>query len=82
MTQIWTKTYKIGMKTRQLFSSAVVANTGSVVTGESGLILIFFNGFCREDGGDYFYGDGFSKTCMWLSRSSRKIGRLEIENHL
>ena len=40
------------------------------------------NGFCREDGGDYFYGDGFSKTCMWLTRSSRKNGRREIENHL
>ncbi len=42
----------------------------------------FFNGFCREDGGDYFYGDFFSKTCMWLSISSRKNGRREIENHL
>ncbi len=60
----------------------MVANFGTVVTCESDLILIFFNGFCREDGGDYFYGDGFSKTCMWLTRSSRKNGRREIENHL
>ena len=40
----------------------MVANFGTVVTCESDL-----NGFCREDG-----GDGFSKTCMWLTRSSRK----------
>ncbi|RHN41507.1 hypothetical protein MtrunA17_Chr8g0366811 [Medicago truncatula] len=54
--KIWT-TYKIGMKTRKLFP-------GVVVTGEGCPFLIFLNGFCREDGGDSFYGDGFSKMKM------------------
>ncbi|RHN40176.1 hypothetical protein MtrunA17_Chr8g0351911 [Medicago truncatula] len=74
---IWT-TYKIGMKTRKLFPGAVVASSGVVVTGEGCPFLIFLNGFCREDGGDSFYGDGFSKACTWMSRSSRKDGRREI----
>ncbi|RHN67172.1 hypothetical protein MtrunA17_Chr1g0164531 [Medicago truncatula] len=61
--KIWT-TYKIGMKTRKLFPGAVVASSGVVVTGEGCPFLIFLNGFCREDGGDSFYGDGFSKMKM------------------
>ncbi|RHN62656.1 hypothetical protein MtrunA17_Chr4g0049771 [Medicago truncatula] len=63
LTQIW-KTYKIGMKTRKLLPGAVVASSGVVVTGEGCPFLIFLNGFCREDGGDSFYGDGFSKMKM------------------
>ncbi|KEH27439.1 hypothetical protein MTR_5g010540 [Medicago truncatula] len=31
-----------------------------------------------EDGGDSFYGYGFSKACTGMSRSSRKDGRREI----
>ncbi|KEH31143.1 hypothetical protein MTR_4g091055 [Medicago truncatula] len=54
--QIW--------KTRKLFPGAVVASSGVVVTGEGCPFLIFLNGICREDGGDSFYGDGFSKMKM------------------
>jgi hypothetical protein len=54
------------MKTRKLFSGEVVVSSGIVVTGQVCPILIFLNGVCREDGGDSFYGDGFSKACTWM----------------
>jgi hypothetical protein len=62
----------------KLFSGMVVASSGAVVNDEGSPILIFLNGFCRGDGGDSFYDDDFSKSCMWLSRSSQKDGCRDI----
>lgn len=51
---IWTKSYKIGKKTRKLYSGAVVTNSGAVATGEGSPILIFLMDFVEEMDGTLF----------------------------
>jgi hypothetical protein len=54
------------------FSDAVVMISGTVVVGESSLIIIFLYGFCRGDEEWYFYADDFSISDFCRLRSGRE----------
>jgi hypothetical protein len=41
-------------------------------------VIIFLCVFCRERGGESFYGDGFSKVCLWWWRYNIGDGGWDI----
>ena len=60
--------------THQLFSGAVVANFGTVVIGESDLILIFLMGFVEKMEGTIFMVMVFQKLVCGCLDLAEKIG--------